>query len=62
MIDLDALLVNDFEHSFRIEATAVYRCARKITAFASRHKIVRENRGYNSRLCELRIDYLIEDG
>ena len=30
------LLVNDFEHSFRIEATAVHRCARKITEFASR--------------------------
>ena len=45
MIDLHALLVNDFEHSFRIEATAVHRCARKITAFASRQKVVRENRG-----------------
>ena len=39
------LLVNDFEHSFCIEATAVRRCARKITEFASRLKIVHEDRG-----------------
>ena len=44
MIDLHAFLVDDFEHSFRIEATAVHRGARKITAFASRQEIVRENR------------------
>ena len=36
MIDLHALLMNNFEHKvFSIEPTAVHRCARKITEFAS---------------------------
>ena len=36
MIDLHALLMNNFKHKvFSIESTAVHRCARKITEFAS---------------------------
>ena len=45
MMDLHALPVNDFGHSFCIDATDVHRCARRVTAFASRQKIVREDRG-----------------
>ena len=47
-IDFHALLmINNFEHRvLRIEPTAVHRCARKSTEFASRYKIVGENRGY----------------
>ena len=47
-MDLHALIMNNFEHMvLRIEPinTAVQRCTSRSTEFASRQKIVGENRG-----------------
>ena len=48
--DFHALLMNNFEYRIlRIEPTAVQRCTRKSIEFASRQKIVGDNRG---EMCE----------
>ena len=43
--DLHAFLNNSSTRFLRMESTAVQRCARKSTEFASGSKIVDENRG-----------------
>ena len=46
MIDLHALLVNKFEYRvFSIEPSAVHRCARKITEFASGIDVLSDDAG-----------------